>query len=145
VLTGAGRDDPRLRAAVRWLETNFRADTHPGRFTSDSEVWRDGYFFYYAWSVAHALHVVRAQGLGEGPAAEGGWARALAEELLERQRDDGSWANRFTGGREDDPRVATSFAVSALMLCRRVLVTPAGAGCPVVHGIFVSEREHHGR
>jgi hypothetical protein len=46
------------------------------------------------------------------------WAEALAEELLVRQRDDGSWANPVDSFREDDPLVATSFAVRALAGCR---------------------------
>jgi hypothetical protein len=134
VLCGARRNDARLQAAARWLENHFRADTNPGQFTGDSEVWRDGYYFYYAWSAAHALHLARAQGLGSGFAASGSWAKDLADALLERQSADGSWSNRFTGGREDEPVVATSFAASALLLCRKNLVLPATVPCPVVHG-----------
>jgi hypothetical protein len=46
------------------------------------------------------------------------WAEALAEQLLARQRDDGSWANLQGFMREDDPLVATSFAVRTLAICR---------------------------
>ena len=49
------------------------------------------------------------------------WAEALAHELIRRQRDDGSWTNRFTASKEDDPLVATSFAVGALANCRAFL------------------------
>jgi len=37
----------------------------------------------------------------------------LARELIRRQRDGGSWANRFTDAREDDPLVATPWAAAA--------------------------------
>jgi hypothetical protein len=46
------------------------------------------------------------------------WAEAFAEQLLKRQRDDGSWVNPVVMVREDDPLVATSLAVRALAICR---------------------------
>jgi hypothetical protein len=133
VLCGADRNDPLAAAATAWLEEHFLPDSHPGRFEGDSAVWRDGYFFYYAWSVAHALYLARARGLGSGMTAEGRWAEQLADALIARQRPDGSWANAYTGGREDEPLVATSFAASALMLCRKAMLMPAGMSCPVSH------------
>jgi rhamnogalacturonyl hydrolase YesR len=48
-------------------------------------------------------------------------ARELADALIRRQRDDGSWMNRFTDGREDDPLVATPMAADALLNCRAML------------------------
>ena len=42
----------------------------------------------------------------------------LASELMARQREDGSWKNRFTDGKEDDPLVAMPFAMEALAACR---------------------------
>ena len=38
----------------------------------------------------------------------------MAAELLDRQGEDGSWANAVLLVREDEPLVATSFAVIAL-------------------------------
>jgi hypothetical protein len=49
------------------------------------------------------------------------WARALAEALLARQRPDGSWVNASMELREDDPLVATPFAMAALGIARMVL------------------------
>jgi hypothetical protein len=130
VLCGAGPEDARLRAAAGWLVVNFRPDTHAGRFEGDSAVWRDGYYFYYAWSAAHALHLARGMKLdGDLP-----WPAQLADELVQRQQADGAWRNRYTGGREDEALVATPFAASALLLCRKNLLLPAGLRGPVVHG-----------
>ena len=47
-----------------------------------------------------------------------GWREALRAELLRRQRADGSWANELIAVREDDPVVATCFALLALAACR---------------------------
>ena len=49
------------------------------------------------------------------------WAEALSQELIRRQRGDGTWTNRFTASKEDDPLVATSFAAGALAICRSLL------------------------
>lgn len=120
VRCGLPLEHPRVRAARSWLERNFRVDCNPGVFERDREVLRDAYYYYYCWSVAHALLGI---GAGEVRTAEGerDWAAELAEELMRRQNLDGSWTNRFTDAREDDPLVATPLAGAALAVCRRAL------------------------
>jgi Prenyltransferase and squalene oxidase repeat len=117
---GLAQDHPRVLAARAWLEGHFSAAFHPGTFESAREVDRDATFFYYAWSVAHAfrslgIKEIRSQGQSVA------WAEALSQELIYRQRRDGSWTNRFTASKEDDPLVATSFAAGALGICRTFL------------------------
>jgi hypothetical protein len=70
--------------------------------------------------VAHAL---RALGVAEirPHGQQIVWAEALSRELIRRQRGDGTWANRFTASKEDDPLIATSFAARALGICRTFL------------------------
>ncbi len=108
---GRDRNDARVQAGARWLVRNFSAERNPGEFEEVNEVRRESAYYYYAWSVAHAMRA-----LGERE-----WARPLANELLSRQRADGAWSNRFTEMREDDPLVATSFAIASLAIVRSVL------------------------
>jgi len=117
---GLGPDDPRLRAATAWLETRFDATRNPGDFPAVAEVRRESSYFYWTWTAAHAL---RGLGRRELATARGAvdWPTALAAELLRRQRPDGSWRNSYQEMREDDPVVATSFAVAALGVIRTVL------------------------
>ncbi|MEE9211035.1 MAG: hypothetical protein V3U29_00090 [Phycisphaeraceae bacterium] len=117
---GLPTDHPRVVAARRWLKQNFTAKTNPGRFNADREVLRDAYYFYYCWSVSHALTRL---GAGEVESAEGlvDWAYALADELINRQLFDGSWSNSYTDGKEDDPLVATPLAAAALAVCRNAI------------------------
>jgi squalene-hopene/tetraprenyl-beta-curcumene cyclase len=117
---GLAKGHPRVAAARRWLETHFSASTNPGTFEPVRAVDRDATYFYYAWSVAHAF---RALGIAEIEldGRKVSWAQALADELVRRQNDDGTWSNRFTASKEDDPLVATPFAAGALALCRTVL------------------------
>lgn len=108
---GAPAGDPRVQAARRWLLERFDPTQNPGDFPEAAEVRRHSGYYYYAWSVAHALRA-----LGETD-----WAAPLAEELLRRQRPDGSWKSRYGEMREDEPLVATAFAMAALAVSRSVL------------------------
>lgn len=117
---GVPHHDVRVRAAAHWLTRHFDPARNPGSFAPGQELRRDSAYFYYAWSVAHALRALGTPTLetDRGPVD---WARALAEELLRRQRSDGAWANRYTEMREDEPIVATSFAHAALAVAASVL------------------------
>jgi hypothetical protein len=48
------------------------------------------------------------------------WAGTLADEITRRQRRDGSWANELELVRENEPLVATSYAVSTLATCAQM-------------------------
>lgn len=113
LLAGLSLDHPRLRAGTAWLRAHFSPATHPGRYPPEREPLRPALYYYYADSVAQAL---RQTGLKELAGAD--WREKLAEQLLLRQRDDGSWANPQGFFREDDPLVATSFAMRGLAACR---------------------------
>jgi hypothetical protein len=110
---GLTLDHPRVLAARNWLKRHFSATTNPGQFEPIREVERDATYYYYAWSTAHAFRT-----LGSEPARGFAWAEALSKELIRRQLDNGTWANKYTASKEDDPLVATSFAAGALGLCR---------------------------
>lgn len=101
------------RAALQWLNTHFRADTHPGVYVPTHEPNREAVYYYYAASVARAFRAVPTALTGQGD-----WATALATELTRRQRPDGSWANPVELVRENEPLVATSYAVVALARCK---------------------------
>jgi hypothetical protein len=68
-------------------------------------------YYYYLASLARAP-------LGPGLVETGAGPRppkeVIAEDLLGRQREDGSWANPVGATREDEPLIATSFALLAL-------------------------------
>lgn len=114
---GLPPDHPRVVAARKWLERNFSATLHPGVWAPGREALRDAHYYYYAWAVAHAFLALNMREI-ETPNGKVIWAEALAEELIKRQRPDGSWKNRFNDAKEDDPLIATSWAASALAICR---------------------------
>ena len=110
---GQAKDNPRVAAARDWLFKHFDPDHNPGTFNADREILRDAYYFYYAASIADTFTL-----LGEGPED---WAQQLAKALINRQQDDGSFANAYTDGKEDDPLIATPFALRTMVACRHLI------------------------
>lgn len=116
LLCGLQASDPRVMAARTWLERNFSAAEHPGGYSKDREAARPALYFYYCGSVAKAMRAIERT--DDAIAQSFGWRNRLADELLARQQPGGSWINAAVDVREDDPLVATSFAVAALAICR---------------------------
>lgn len=117
---GVPVDHPRVRAAATWLHERYTPARNPGDFPPERAVRQESAYFYYTWSSAHALRALGTRRF----AAVGGeidWPRALAAELLSRQRPDGSWANPYSEMREDDPLLATAFAMAGLANAQAVL------------------------
>jgi squalene-hopene/tetraprenyl-beta-curcumene cyclase len=130
---GLAENHPRVVAARNWLTQNFSAAHNPGAFAADRAVLQDATWYYWTWAASHAflaLHLQRFHSR-EGSVA---WPEAFARELLARQRPDGSWGNRFTDAKEDDPLVATSWAAAALAIGRAMTTGRfdiSGDRCPV--------------
>ncbi len=130
---GLAEDHPRVVAARNWLTQNFSAAHNPGAFAADRAVLQDATWYYWTWAAAHAflaLHLERFH-TRDGPVV---WPKAFAHELLGRQHPDGSFVNRFTDAKEDDPLVATSWAAAALAIGRAMTTGQSdmpGDRCPV--------------
>ena len=122
--SGLPSTHPRVVAARNWLVRNFAVEHNAGRWADDRDGIRDATYYYYCWSIAHAL--VRLD-VRQVESVEGtvDWTVAFAKELIHRQSADGSWTNRFTDSKEDDPLVSTPFAAAALAICRKSQVDPA--------------------
>ncbi len=101
---GASSSDPRVVAAARWLTSHDHDIDVPGFVGPAYQRWPRGLAFYYA---AAGSQVYRALHLDGG-------AR-LAGSLRRTQRADGSWANAENLVREDDPLIASAFAIRALI------------------------------
>lgn len=108
---GVPESDPRRAAACDWLRQQFRPALHPGDYAAGRELDRMAVYFYYAASLARSPAAALPVETAAGPVP---MQRLLAEDLLGRQRDDASWINPAHAVREDDPIVATSFALLAL-------------------------------
>ena len=92
-------EDGRVQSARSWLAAHDIADGAPGFMGPAYRRWTAGLRFYYAAASAQAR----------------GWCSpAVAASLKATQHRDGSWRNAETLVKEDDPLIATAFAVMAL-------------------------------
>lgn len=117
-LTGNSRQgyEASEHAARDWLVRNFDPASHPGKYVGPHEPNRDAVYFYYAASAARAFRVAKVTEAGGKP-----WAETLAAALLAKQKPDGSWANDVALVRENEPVLATAYAIRTLADCRAAL------------------------
>jgi len=90
-----------------WLSAHPQIDRVPGIDDSGEGSWSEGLLFYYWYSLAQCLDFSNLSAIKP----------RLREEILRRQSADGSWQNANARMREDDPLIATSFALIALAIC----------------------------
>lgn len=95
--------DPRVRAAHNWLVSHHRDMAVPGFVGETYQRWPKGLAFYYAASATQAFRIMHDVG-----------DTAIADSLKRTQRRDGSWSNPENLVKEDDPLIATAFAIRAL-------------------------------
>lgn len=104
---GAVDSDPRVLSALAWLDARMRGAEHSGDWPATRRDERESLYFYHAQTLARTLAAYPTARRREQQTR-------LATDVLARQRADGSWAGTFPDSFEDDPIVATAFAVRAL-------------------------------
>ncbi len=112
---GVPAEATRLQAALAWLRQHADGAEHAGTWAPGRAAERASLRYYYAQGLAPVL------ALGKSMGAFQDWSalqrRALSGDLLAAQSADGSWANACPDSFEDEPIVATAFAVRALRIC----------------------------
>lgn len=105
---GLPADAPRRKAAINWLKWYADGLQHSGDWPDDRRAGRDSLLFYHAQAFAAVLS-------GLAPSR---WAHRqrekLAADLSTRQEPTGAWIGPVPDSCEDDPLVATAFALKAL-------------------------------
>jgi hypothetical protein len=105
---GAKLDDPRAAAALAWLAKHDDVKRVPGFEKVSKDLgWHEGLRFYYYATLAKLLAELPPERLPKH-------RQALPAILLSLQHPDGRWQNTSTAMREDDPILATSFAMIGL-------------------------------
>ncbi|MEK7952322.1 prenyltransferase/squalene oxidase repeat-containing protein [Luteolibacter soli] len=102
-----GADDKRVKAAIDWLSRRYSVEENPGQ-------GKQGLYYYY-FVMAKTLTTAKIDKLKAGE-KEVDWRTELAAKLISLQRADGSWANENGRWMEQDPVLATSYAVIALSM-----------------------------
>lgn len=100
-------DDPRLKSAIAWLLKHDCTELVPGFKEDDETGWSEGLRFYYYAGLARCLRFMPREKADD-------IAKRLKEQLTQSQQKNGLWSNESSRMREDDPLIATCFAVIAL-------------------------------
>ncbi len=114
IYAGLTPDDPRIKAALKWLGENYTLDENPG-------LGAEG-MFYYFHTMSRALSVAGLDTLTTKDGKTVNWREDLAHKLLNTQAGDGSWKNS-TAARwmEGDPNLVTAYTCLALEHVYRTL------------------------
>jgi len=112
---GLKKNDPAVRAALKWISNNYTLDENPG-------MKQQGQYYYYV-TFAKALAVYGKRYVKDQYGQKHDWAVELATKLLELQSADGSWVNPAMRWMENDPVLVTAYAVTALNICRDQLAS----------------------
>lgn len=99
------KSDPRVRDAFAFASKFWSVDEHPGQ-------GQQGIYFYFN-IMARALNAAAVDTLPK-TAGEIHWREEMIKKVLALQKADGSWVNDNNRWWENDPVLATSYAMLAL-------------------------------
>lgn len=111
---GLTEDDPRVKAAVKWIAGNWTLEYNPGSGAS-----ADGqYYFLHAF--ARAMQAYKHEEITDAKGVKHNWRNELNDFLKAQQKADGSFVNaKSERWLEGNPVLATSYAVLALQEARK--------------------------
>jgi squalene-hopene/tetraprenyl-beta-curcumene cyclase len=101
------KDDPRAKAALKWIRENYTVDENPG--TGQKTV------YYYYMVFAKALAAMGDDVIVDARGRSHNWREDLAQKLLSLQHPEGYWVNdKDKAELQDNPVVVTAFTMTAL-------------------------------
>lgn len=103
---GVGKDDPRVKAAVKWIAEHYTLEENPGM--------KDSGLYYYYHTFAKAMTALGDDEFTDAKGTKHNWKAELFDTLSKKQKEDGSWANANGAFLENAPELATSFALLAI-------------------------------
>jgi squalene-hopene/tetraprenyl-beta-curcumene cyclase len=117
IYAGLKKDDPRVKALVGWIQENWDIERHPGFPYEDRPIRerrdQQGIFYYYL-ALARSLDAYGEAVITDSRGRKHNWAEELGTRLLGLEQKDGSWKNENPRWWEDDPVLATSYALNAI-------------------------------
>lgn len=109
IFAGLKPDDPRVKAAVDWIQKFYTVEENPG-------LGQQG-VYYYSQMFAKALKTMDVDQITDAQGHKHDWRKELAEQLMKTQKENGSWVNENARWMEGDPNLATAYALIALGYC----------------------------
>jgi squalene-hopene/tetraprenyl-beta-curcumene cyclase len=111
IYAGLTPDDPRVKAALDYIQKNYTLDENPG-------LGQAGLYYYYH-TFAKALSLLGRDRIEDAAGTSHDWRAELVAALAKRQNPDGSWVNPADRFMEGDPNLVTAYGLLALAYARR--------------------------
>jgi squalene-hopene/tetraprenyl-beta-curcumene cyclase len=124
IYAGVGPDDPRVKAALNWIQRHYTVQENPGLGNAG--------LYYYFHTFAKALAAMDEDLIEDAQGQKHDWRRELVQEITRRQLPNGSWVNQNGRWLEGDPNLVTGYTLLALSYCRPASPAdvPAAPGKP---------------
>jgi squalene-hopene/tetraprenyl-beta-curcumene cyclase len=122
IYAGLTHEDPRVKAAWKWVSNNWTLDQNPGIHYGDPNNPKgsiDGLFYYYH-TLARALRAYGEPIITDSKGEKHDWRVELIEKIAGQQKEDGHWEG-VQKWMENKPILATAFAVLSLEEARQDL------------------------
>jgi len=115
IYAGLTKDDPRVKAAWKWIGDTYTVDVNPGMPNAGPKTGDMSHYglYYYYHTMARALNVYDEPTITDAHGAKHDWRVELADKLISLQKPDGSWQGDKKWF-EDSSVLSTSYAVLAL-------------------------------
>ena len=110
IYAGVGPDDPRVKAAFAWIQKHYDVTANPNMGNAG--------LYYYYHVFAKALDAMRLDTVADAKGVKHDWRREVREEILRRQKPDGSWINENSRWLEGEPALVTGYVLLTLSYCR---------------------------
>jgi squalene-hopene/tetraprenyl-beta-curcumene cyclase len=110
VYAGVTTDDPRVKAATKWLKDHYSVTENPG-------MGQNGLYYYYH-TMGKSLAALGQSEFADRDGNKHDWRAELAGELIKQQKLNGSWVNDARRWMEGDPNLCTAFALITLNYCK---------------------------
>lgn len=112
---GVSPDDPRVKAAFKWIQSHYTVDENPG-------MGMNGVYYYYH-TFSKALYTLGEAEIVDSDGKKHDWRDELVSHLAKEQKSNGSWVNATPRWNEGDPNLATAFALISLSYCEKPFAT----------------------
>lgn len=104
------REDPRVKACLKWIRANYSVDVNPGLRGNRAE---EG-LYYYLHVFSRAMQAWGEPVLVDDKGVSHNWRVDLCKKLVSLQQKDGSWVNERTRWLEGDENYVTALSILAM-------------------------------
>jgi squalene-hopene/tetraprenyl-beta-curcumene cyclase len=101
-----------VKAAVGWIRRHYTLDENPGQGQAG--------LYYYYHTFGKAMNAVGETPFQDATGKNHYWQQDLFNALKKRQQADGSWTNADKSFFENNPDLATAYAILTLSYCSPV-------------------------